>query len=745
MVDHDRDPAEQVSLGSVAGCAIGPTVRQRGAIWWLSIAGALALTAGTDWRILDLGLPVLAGGAQWWASALLLLAIAALAADSGGGAGTGPRWTITDTGALLAVGAAAAFYRLWGISSYPPPAAFGFEEFQAGGDAYTTLQNWWSLSLEFPLTKLLPAISFRLFGLSSFALRAPFIISGIMAPIFLYLALRRVVQRPAAWAGAMLLATNRWGALAARFADEIFLPVSLVALAAWLLTRVLQERRFVSAFALAVVSSDFFYAYSGYRALPFIGMAGALWLAVTRRGDGWRSVKLCVLALSVWVVTLSPGVLLGWSGGASSFLEAVHRHGEAWGSQHPLAERLATAVDRLRQGWKVFALQGDEFPTLNIPYDPMFDPLSAVLATLAVAAAVWRWHEPSRWLTLAVVGVPFLALALIPVNFNVSRYFVLVVPLFFLTGAFFDDLLPWLGRLGPLLLGVLVVAVAGLNLLALRRVIDSPLVQAGFLIGENTVLAAIHAVPAGSRVILLTTNGNNAFEPSDYRWFTAHAHGGRPDSLTAALTVPVGQGEPVYWITQGGPEAQLLPHLVALSCPEAASKVEDMPTSDATVGVSWIDTPAECHAPAPQGLRGLYRAEANDGRVAESRQLDPALCAYTIPWPLGWKLEDKQIRRLQVEWEGRVVAATPGEYALRLELIGASGWLRAGDQEAQVTAPVETWSSGSLAVRLDREPLPLRVQLDAESGGVPRVRLYWTPPGTAQEEIIPPSQLQPAA
>ena len=47
-----------------------------------------------------------------------------------------------------------------------------FEEFQAGGDAYGTMRNWWGMKLEFPLTNLLPAMSFRCFGLSSLALRA---------------------------------------------------------------------------------------------------------------------------------------------------------------------------------------------------------------------------------------------------------------------------------------------------------------------------------------------------------------------------------------------------------------------------------------------------------------------------------------------------------------------------------------------------------------------------------------------
>jgi 4-amino-4-deoxy-L-arabinose transferase-like glycosyltransferase len=716
--------------------------------WWLLVAGALTLTAVGNWRVLSLGAPALQTGALWWVSGLATLAVAAWVADRGVGH-AGPGWNRTDTAAVLVVLAAAAVYRLWGIGRYPPPDAFGFEEFQAGGLAYNTLHDWWGVSLEFPLTNLLPALSFRLFGLSSFALRAPFVLSGIVAPVFVYLALRRVVERPAAWAGAMLLATNRWAALAARFADEIFLPVSLVAIAAWLLAKLLQERRQLSAFALALVASDFFYAYSGYRALPLIAFAGAVWLAVAPR---WRvraaprSLEVFVLVVAVWAITLSPGVTTSWATGSSSFFEALQRHEEAWGSHGSLVARAATAVGRLRHGWEVFALQGDELPTLNLPYEPMFDPLSAALATLALLAALWRWRDPSRWLTLAMVGVPFLGLALIPANVNVSRYFVLIVPLFCLTACFLDDLRRWLGRVGPAVLGVVVVLVAGLNWVNLRRVIDSPVVQEGFQFSENTVLAAIHAVPPGSRVVLLTVEGSVAFEPSDYRWFTAHADGGRPVSLAAALSVPAESGGPLYWITQGVPEAHLLPQLVALSCPGAAWKVVDAPRPEATVGVSWVETTAGCHALLPlQGLRGVYAIVGDGGAPQEVRQVDPALCAYTIPWPLAWKLEDRQIRGLQVQWEGTVTGPTPGEYQFRLEVEGASGRLRVGEAEARVTAPVQTWASTSLPVQLGVPAVALSVLLDAEPGASPRVRLSWTPPGGGPEEIIPPSQLRPAA
>ncbi len=697
--------------------------------------------------VLDTEAHAVRTGAPWWLSALVVLAIAAWAADPGGTSSSGPRWVRADLYAVLTVFASAVLYRLWAIGTYPPADAFGFEEFQTGGLAYSTLQDWWSFTLEFPLTNLLPAISFRLFGFSGLALRVPFLVSGVAAPIFLYLALRRIVVRPAAWAGAMLLASNRWAALAARFADEIFFPVSLVAIAAWLLVVALQDRRHRSTFALALVTSDFFYAYSGYRGLPVIALASAALLAgmQLRRGPrGQRLLGHFVLVGAVWVVMLSPGVTNARSAGESLFLEAIHRHEAAWGSERSLHDRALETVHRLRQGWKVFALEGDEWSTLNIPNEPMFDPVTAALGTLAVVVALRRFRNPSRGVPLTTVAVLFLALALIPVNFNVSRYFVLLVPLFFLMGCLMDDLLGWIGRPGVAVIGAVVMLVAGLNMRNVLRVINSPVVKAGFQSGENTVLAAIRAVPAGSDVVLLTVDGSNALEPSDYRWFTARLHGGRPDSLTAAFSLPAESDEPVYWVTEGYPEVQLLPKLVASACNGAASKIIDAPLPDAVVGVSWIDSRAGCHAPPAQGLRGVYRVDVGAVGSQETRQVDPALCAYTIPWPLAWKLQDRQIQGLRVEWDGRVTGMRPGDYGFRIEVRGARVQLRVGQAETRVVSPAEQWASAHVLVRMDSDPLGLNVRLDAEPGVNPRVRLYWTPPD-APEEIVPPGQLQPAA
>ena len=207
-------------------------------------------------------------GLPWWVAALTALALAAWLADRTAPPPAAPhRWRRADWVALFGVLAIAALTRLWRLGEYPPADLFAYEEFQTGAEAYGVYLGW-KFPWEFPLTNIFPGLTFSLFGRNSWGLRAPFVASGIIAPMFLFLALRRLVSLPAAFTGAALLAAARWPAVAARFADEIFFPIWIVALAFWLLVRAVQSWRQIGLLLFALIASDLFYAYTAYRAIP---------------------------------------------------------------------------------------------------------------------------------------------------------------------------------------------------------------------------------------------------------------------------------------------------------------------------------------------------------------------------------------------------------------------------------------------------------------------------------------------
>jgi hypothetical protein len=718
-------------------------VRAPETFWWLVMAGALGLCAMGTWRALGIEPYGLRAGGVWWAASLGALGLGACWFDRWVGRPPRRPWSRRDTLALVSIAVVSLAFRLWRGSDYPPADMFGFEEFQTGGLAFGTMTDWWAVPVEFPLTNLLPALSFRVFGLSASALRLPFLITGSLAPLFLFAALRRVVARPAAWGAAMLLASNRWAACGARFADEIFFPVAVVSIAAWLLVRTLQDEDCLSMWAFALASGELFYAYSGYRVLPLIAGAGVLGRRPPRRTP---LVPRLVLLAATWAVVLSPGVVAGETSRAPIFLEALQRHADAWGNTAGLGERMMTTAQRLLAGWGVFVWSGDEVETINIPGAPMFDGVSAALVSLAVVAACLRGRDRGRRLALAMVAFPFVAAALLPVNFNASRYFVLLLPLFFLTGYLLDDWLHWADRTGGWAVAVLASAVllAGvLNLRTLQQLIDDPTVRDAFLYGENTVLAAVHAVPAGSEVVLLTSDGSNALEPSDYRWFTAHLRGGRPESMADALAVPAAPGGAVYWVTQGLPEAASLPRLVTLVCPQALTWTLHVDRPLEAIGVAAEGDRRRCHAVPPEaGLRGTYASIDANGSRSEVVHVDPLLWAYTIPWRLGWELQDGAITHLDIQWEGGVRPLRPGAYRFRLEVWSAGAVLNVADEVTKVTARSEAWASGTLSVSLGTEAVPIAIGLHGRPGFAPRVRLLWTPPG-GREEIVPPEQLSP--
>ncbi|NIO71079.1 MAG: hypothetical protein GTN71_19110, partial [Anaerolineae bacterium] len=81
--------------------------------------------------------------------------------------------------AWLVVFGLAVFMRVYLFGYFPPADGAAFEEVQTGGVAYGIL-HLHARPLEFPLTGYLPALAFRLWGESSFALRLPFLILGIL-------------------------------------------------------------------------------------------------------------------------------------------------------------------------------------------------------------------------------------------------------------------------------------------------------------------------------------------------------------------------------------------------------------------------------------------------------------------------------------------------------------------------------------------------------------------------------------
>ncbi len=685
-------------------------------------------------------------GFRWWVAAILVLGVAAVRLPSDSTATRLP-WSARDTLALIVVFVVSAAFRLWRIGEYPPPARFGFEELQAGGLAYR-----WMLGqcypLEFPLTNFLPSLSFRLFGLSGPALRLPFVLSGIIAPPLLFLALRRIVTWPAAFAAALLLAVCRWAAVCARFSDESFLPISLVAGGAWLAIVVVQTRRGWAAWALGILCGMLFYEYTGYRGYPLVGLmvAGLGCLRGLKRHTlSGVAIGCFITLLAAWFVWIGAGAVQTIAGHGGVFIEALQRHSvnsaemaQAEGVSSGLALQVARLGERLREGLGLFLFQGDAVAWYNIPNDPLYDPVSAILCFGAVLWVVIR-RPPWGWSAVTLFVIPFFLASLIPTNFAPQRYFVFVVPMFALVAFVFDDLLR-LRRAGTVAVVVLVAICAFLNARKLQALIDDKAIYIAFLDAENEVLESIGDMPRGARAVLISREASNAFEPSDYNWLSQRVSGKRPHSVTEALTVNVEPDQPVYWIVQGDLEVDALSRLVESVCP--ANPLVRKPSMGPWETVGYVSTPSSlaCKPPNGLGLKARYVITRADGSEEVREQFDAILAAFTIDWAVGGKLDTGDFKNLTVEWSGRIQFPKPGKYVVGLEPWGAAAHARIGDVDLTSVAEPGLWKNAEVSVDVGEAALPIKLSLQAKQ--YPRIRLTWHAEGEPRA-LIPAQALLP--
>lgn len=712
--------------------------------WWLLVGAAVALSLVGNLAMAARGSA--RAGLPWWLAALALLALAAWSFDRTAPVAPQKKWRTGDTAALGAVLALALLTRLWRVGEYPPPDAFAFEEFQAGSVAYRVLRGG-SFPWEFPLTHLAPVPTMAVIGLDAWGLRLPFLIGGVAAPLFLFLALRRLVSLPAAAAATSLFAAARWPAAAARFADEIFFPVWVVALSLCLLVRGAQRWRQKEILLSALVMGDLFYAHTAYRGFPPVAFASALVVAAARArrcGLPPGALRHVVLVAATWALLLGPGL----TSRSGVFGEGFRRHAAGWAAApeeaRSLRGRLQQVWERLGAGVGVFLIEGDTTANANIPGEPMLDPVTGPLALLAVVLAAWHWRQPWRGPLAAAVVLTFFALAILPINLYVGRFFVLLVPLFTLIAFALEDLVRWrrAPRWTPLAVSVGAALVAAYNFHGLHRLIEDPRVKESFLVPENTILAAVHEAPRGARVVLLTLDCTNALDESDYTWYSAHLRGGPAESLAAALAVDPREASPIRWITQGTFEAELLPELVALVCPDAAWRLRPAPSPMATVASVQVPNGHRCTALPAAGLSATYTIEERDSPRVVSL-IDPALMAHTIPVHLAWQVQDRRVLGLQVEWRGALLPPVAGSYRIQLDLLNAAGSLTVGEAQAELPVVVEgEWQSASLSFAAETAPVPLRVELEARPGLRPSVRLFWEHPG-AGLRLIPPQALRP--
>lgn len=666
------------------------TVSSWGPREWLGLVVLLGGLAGFGWSSFQL-YAVWDSAFDWAAP----LAVGCLAVWTAGLAlvdrrwrnpeGTTP-WSRPEILGVLLLTALAGFLRFHQLDHFPPADGFvAIEEPQSGQGAWNILSEgirpW-----EFLLDRWMAVPFLDWLGPTITNLRLPFILVSWLTIPVTYLLARQLVAPGAAMFGTFLLAVSHWHLHYARLAHAVF-PTTLVFVGVLALC-VRQYRRgglalypwigFWSAYTL--------FAYAGYRATLLVVAAFFLTRFLVLLRDWWRAAepetasllrrRVGVQLVGMTLLSLgAAGPVVALAGRLSHnpqyFLEALNRsrankeyYTDDWETW--IRARVQRQIDTAR----IFHHRGDTEQAYNLPGEPMLDPVTGVLFTIAVFYGLLFWrHRLQGFFVLTFLGLVIAGLTLTQ-TLVVCRIQG-AVPVLFVVIAFAADRFAQLsraalGRLAPAFLGVAATGV-GAAALALNwdtyfvRSMNSPEMRAVFRNHYTFGIRYLHSLPDGA-YLSLVSDLHNFFEPSDYAWW----RGERIPGQSTSDLLPALQGGPAaaagrqrFVLLQPPFERASLGALVAEAYPASRCIMdrhpEGYPHLD-QLGCDLGDAPPQ---PLPTTLRARY-FRLDEGSLVLERD-EPAISWGLVPDTCTW-MGNRGAYRCRAEWTGRFFVAEEGRY-----------------------------------------------------------------------------------
>jgi len=584
--------------------------------------------------------------------------------------------------AWLVIFALAVFMRVHLFGYFPPADGAAFEEVQTGGVAHSVL-HFHDRPLEFPLTAYLPALTFCLWGENSFALRLPFLILGILTLVPFYLLLRELFETEVALFGALLLAVCRWHALASRIADEIFLSISFEVLLIYFLVKGHKTGKVGHFFWLGLLTGYTFYSYTAYRAIPFFVLlffgGQFLWGFLThclspKKGLGsylrhtWASsYRQALVFLVAVLIVLGPLIVISWQGN-TLFVEPFLRHVFVRGDTALTSLQLSLSdwPARVQRALLIFTHRGADYAALNLPGEPMLDPVSGVLLAWGVAYCLLTFYKPYRLFFLTWFFTTLFVGAVLPLNFYVGRFSGLIPVVFivicFLIQALWEVRARLFGLWGRRGFALYLVGLSGLavyfnvDTFFAKQIHDSQ-VRAAYEDGTLVLCHHLSSLPSDTYIYLWseTRPVDFLFERSNYSWACQDLFGEPLTSLTEALPVRRASSTDVaYVILNPLAKAEEISSLVQYFYPEASCR--------SMAGEHGLYTIVSCQVSGQvisqrRGLQGYYYQDADFGKSPALTQVDRVA---SLDWEEGTPLDIP----FGVIWRGMLYVEKGGHYGL---------------------------------------------------------------------------------
>jgi hypothetical protein len=312
---------------------------------------------------------------------------------------------------ILALG---IFLRLYHLESVPP-GIYGDETF-GGVEALYILQG----RLVSPFATgwgwvpngyyYFMAFVLRLFGANWIGLKAASLIPALLTLPATYVLGRMLFGRLTGLTAMALLATNRWHFSYSRWGWMETVPPLIQVLAFFFLIRGLRDRRALDFGLSGLLAGLGIYTYFGARLTALTLMVyAALWILSSmtgkdgRRRSNWHGIAFAaVVAVAVLaplaVTFMKDPPLFSQHVDDISIMQFVRHQGSA----KPL-------LDNLKQDLQLFHQVGAGDGRLNLPREPMLDPITGLLFAIGIALATItpRDHRSvllTLWIVIAMAG-----------------------------------------------------------------------------------------------------------------------------------------------------------------------------------------------------------------------------------------------------------------------------------------------------------------------------------------------------
>ncbi len=342
-----------------------------------------------------------------------------------------------EAGAIIAILAAAIFFRFFRFTSFPP--GLWYDEGLNGMEALTLIDKHqlvlWSESADGRPTLYLYLLAgtLKLFGTNLVAMRLLPALAGLGAVAAFYALARRLLDRPGALVATALLAVARWPVTFSRISWEASLvPVLEIAAVYFLLRGLDTGRRWTFAVSGALLATGL-YTYLAFRIVPVVVAMLLAYAALTRREVVRARLRDLLVLAAVFVALAAPlgaytlthpdDVL------ARSREVSVFNDMDTEGRYQPLRHNVLASA-------RMMNVTGDPNGRSNIPHAPMLDIVTGALLVLGLAAAVAGYRDWQRggiavWYVLALVPG---ALSLTRGNPSAIRGLGAIAPTFLLIG-----------------------------------------------------------------------------------------------------------------------------------------------------------------------------------------------------------------------------------------------------------------------------------------------------------------------